>query len=219
MAIQRGSYVFSAITGCGTTFFHVRVMSFINLKGQPCPNSGTNVPRFAFAEAVSSRSVPAPPSLWCHRISRVSHSFSCTQKKKVFLHSPPPPPCKPPSRAAPRARRGACGIGSVRLRSRRIAGFVKRVFKSLPLSPFPEVAHEVLLPHKQVHQAGKGGRNWVKGKTRRYKRQPGSRCTYCPHLLPGKWESAALGYGTRAGTGTETFAWETALALPSLRLF
>lgn len=91
MAIQRGSYVFSAITGCGTTFFHVRVMSFINLKGQPCPNSGTNVPRFAFAEAVSSRSVPASPSLWCHRISRVSHSFSCTQKKKVFLHSPPTP--------------------------------------------------------------------------------------------------------------------------------
>lgn len=27
------------------------------------------------------------------------------------------------------------------------------------LSPFPEVAHEVLLPHEQVHQAGKGGRN------------------------------------------------------------
>lgn len=89
VAIQRGSYVFSAITDCGTTFFHLRVMSFINLKGQPCPNSGTNMPRFAFAEAVSRRSVPASPSLRCHRISRVSHSFSCTQKKRGFLRSPP----------------------------------------------------------------------------------------------------------------------------------
>lgn len=33
VAVQRDLYVFSAITGCGTTSFHMCVMSFINIKG------------------------------------------------------------------------------------------------------------------------------------------------------------------------------------------
>lgn len=93
VALQRGSYVFSATTGCGTTFLHVCVTSFINLKAQPCPNSGTDVPRFAFAEAASSRSVPAPP------LTPVPPHLPCLPQ--LLLHPekegfPPLPPVQAP---------------------------------------------------------------------------------------------------------------------------
>lgn len=87
------------------------------------------------------------------------------QKRGAFLHYP-----MPAALAGSTTSQWLClWKCSIQLYCYHILDFLKRLCKSLPLSPLPKVAHKVLLPHKQVHQASKGSRSWVKDKKKHIK--------------------------------------------------